>query len=392
MGIYQRYVLAEMLRVFAVLLVAVTVLLVLVGVVNHATQNGLGPIQVIEILPYIIPSMMPFTIPATALLTACVVFGRLAGDQEITAIKAAGINVIAVLWPAFFVGGALSVCTLLLTDQFVPWANGQIERAVMFAMEDIFLDVLRSKNAFIDMERGLAITVIGVDGKKLVKPTFRYTPSGGNTVTIQAAEASMKWDMQKKLVLVHLYNGHIETPGSHPLWFANELYEFPLPRKIEAAHARNIPLEIISRELDTMQRQEKSLEEQQVVASILALNRVDFDSLMGSNQKVYEYHKKHRLGRSTRLQTEYHSRLAMSCSCFFFILLGAPFSIAQGRRQFLTNFFICFLPVLVVYYPVHLLMTSLAKDRQIDPVWGMWIANAVLGLLGLAVLRKVLKY
>jgi lipopolysaccharide export system permease protein len=82
----------------------------------------------------------------------------------------------------------------------------------------------------------------------------------------------------------------------------------------------------------------------------------------------------------------------MSMSCFFFVLLGGPFSILQGRRQFLTSFFLCFLPILLIYYPIALLMMSLCKNGQADPAYAMWAGNVILAFAGLWVLRKVLKH
>ena len=69
---------------------AVSLLLVFVGVFREASERGLGPVQILQVLPYVAPSMLPFTIPATLLLTVTVVYGRLSGDNEITAAKAAG--------------------------------------------------------------------------------------------------------------------------------------------------------------------------------------------------------------------------------------------------------------------------------------------------------------
>jgi lipopolysaccharide export system permease protein len=89
MSILQRYVLRQQLWVFTLTLLSLTGMLVIVGVIGEASKNGLGPEQIRDILPFVVPSLLPFTIPATFLLTVCVVFGRLAGDNEITAIKAA---------------------------------------------------------------------------------------------------------------------------------------------------------------------------------------------------------------------------------------------------------------------------------------------------------------
>ena len=93
MRLLQRYILFELLKVFSFLLVILTILLVFVGGFQEASENGLGPAQTLQILPYVVPSFMPFTVPATLLLTICLVYGRISGDQEVTAAKAAGINV-----------------------------------------------------------------------------------------------------------------------------------------------------------------------------------------------------------------------------------------------------------------------------------------------------------
>src|SRR5689334_18167924 len=136
MRLLQRYVLNDLLRIFGLAITVLTMLLVVMGVVQEAAKNGLGAQQILKILPYIVPSLLPFTIPATLLLTVCIVYGRMAGDHEIGAIKAAGINVLAVLLPSFVLGGVLSLGTFVLTDQFIPWARANIEYVVAQEMED----------------------------------------------------------------------------------------------------------------------------------------------------------------------------------------------------------------------------------------------------------------
>ena len=82
----------------------------------------------------------------------------------------------------------------------------------------------------------------------------------------------------------------------------------------------------------------------------------------------------------------------MAGSCFFFALIGGPFAIYQAQRQFITAFIMCFLPILLVYYPLTFLMANLGKSGTIDPSWGMWVPNAVLAVIAMMVLRKVVKH
>ena len=64
MRLLQRYILFELLKVFVFLLSILTVLLVFVGVFREVASSGLGPVQILQILPFVVPSLMPFTIPA----------------------------------------------------------------------------------------------------------------------------------------------------------------------------------------------------------------------------------------------------------------------------------------------------------------------------------------
>ncbi|HBL46861.1 MAG TPA: YjgP/YjgQ family permease, partial [Planctomycetaceae bacterium] len=95
--------------------------------------------------------------------------------------------------------------------------------------------------------------------------------------------------------------------------------------------------------------------------------------------------------RKNKLKTALSSRFALSCSCFFFVLVGCPFSIAQARRQFLTSFFLVFLPILLFYYPIVLLAINLAKLGKIEPTWSLWAGNAGLLIVAIHMLRKVLR-
>src|SRR5215472_14326989 len=112
MSILHRMILWELLKVFALSLLGITGILLMAGIVAEASQQGLGPLQILAIIPLLIPSTLPYTLPTTTLFTTCVVYGRLAHDNEILAIRAAGVNLLKVVWPAVFLGLAMSGVTL----------------------------------------------------------------------------------------------------------------------------------------------------------------------------------------------------------------------------------------------------------------------------------------
>src|SRR5947209_3144084 len=113
-------ILWELFRIFALALLVITGILLMAGMVAEASQHGLGPLQILAVMPLIIPSTLPYTLPATTLFATCVVYGRLAHDNEILAIKAAGVNVVHVLWPAIFLGVLMTGVTIGLYAHVIP--------------------------------------------------------------------------------------------------------------------------------------------------------------------------------------------------------------------------------------------------------------------------------
>jgi lipopolysaccharide export system permease protein len=392
MRLLERYILAELLRVFAAMIAVTTCLMLFVGVFGQVKENGLGPLQVLKILPFVVPSLLPYTIPATLLLTVCVVYGRLAGDREIIAAKAAGVPVFALLWPSYFVGAVLSVGSLLLLDQVIPWSFGNIERQVTLAMEDIFLDLLRSQNQVHIKERGITITVMDVRDRTLIFPTFRFAPNGKNAVTMQAKEARLSFDLVKQEVVLHLKHGFLDTPGQTRLSFEEERRPFPLPSKKERLKARTLRIEDIQDQLTDAEALSLRAQQSEALETAFILSTGQFSRFAAPDYREHAHDHADAVEQHRRLRTELHSRFAASCSCFFFVLLGSPFAMLMARKQFLTSFLFCFTPILVVYYPVTMMTQNLSKSGQLDPAWAVWTANGLMLLASGYFFRKVLQH
>jgi lipopolysaccharide export system permease protein len=390
MPLLQRYVMGELLRVFALALGGLVVILVFVGVLGEALRSGLGPEQILQIMPYVVPSLLPFTIPATLLLTVCIVYGRMAGDQEITATKAAGISVMSVIWPALFFGGVLSVGTLVLTDQFIPWARDKIQETVWLATEDIFLDTLRTKGHIVDPRTNVSISCMAVQGRTLIKPTFRMRPKGGKVTTIEAEKAGIDFDLQRKEIVVQLHQVHLER-GKATGYLKQHVERFPIPdRDSKRKVPRDLTIKQLEDELAWLDQERADLEQRRMLAAAIALTRGDFEALYRADYLHYEFQINQHTDRYNKVRTEIHSRFALSCSCFFLAFLGTPFSIWQARRQFLMTFAFCFFPVLIFYYPIIIGCITFCKTHgDIHPASIMWLGNLLLFVVGCWVLNRV---
>ncbi|SFJ27709.1 LptF/LptG family permease [Planctomicrobium piriforme] len=386
----QRYIFREILRVFTFVLGCITVLLVFVGIFQQATDSGLDPQQALTIIPYVVPSMLPFTIPAALLLTVSVVYGRISGDQEVTAAKSAGIHPLSLMWPAMFLGAVLSLCSLILTDQVIPWSMGKIEQHIVSFMEDIFLDRLRTEHHFSDPRRGLLVTVEGVEGQRLLHPTFRYT-KGQKICTLQAEEAEIDLDVEGQRVNIHALNAWVDIPGGTRGRFAEVTEQLRWNHAGKGPKAQQLPILRMKQELVEIDQERDLKKQYAVLHACFALTMADFPRLATNcGQRLADIDQ--RQGWAYRLNAEVHSRYAMSCSCFFFALLGTPFAMRYGKSQALTSFLICFVPIVGAYYPLMLGLTTQCKQGKLDPEWSMWVANGVLVVLAWSVLRKVIRY
>ena len=389
MRLLQRAILYELLRVFGFLLGVLTVLLVFVGVLERAAEQGLGPEQIAQILPYVVPSLMPFTIPATLLLSVCVVYGRMGGDQEVVAAKAAGAHVFTLLSPAFLLAGCLAVTSFALTDRVIPWAMANIQRIVTSAVEDLFLDYLRTSNRFTDPQMGLTITARGVEGNTLIAPKFRYAPPGRNPVHVSAETARIGFDLDGGRINVELHRGHLKA-GDLSAYFAHRKESFPLDlagSDDKPRHQTTVQLEAWLVEIE---ENAAALERHAAVLAALdlTLGELPYDARTAPDPPAPERTKLWK----DKIRTEIYSRPAMAASCIFFALVGGPFAIKMGRSSFLTTFLICFVPILIVYYPVTLGMLNLSKHGDADPRWAVWVGNALVGAWGLVTLRQVARF
>jgi lipopolysaccharide export system permease protein len=118
-----RYVLTELILFFLAALIAFTGTMILVGVVREASKQGLPPAAILRLIPYILPEALRVAIPVTLLLAATSVYSRMAGFNEIVAIKALGISPMTILWPVLVLAIVVSFVAVWLNDVAISWGR-----------------------------------------------------------------------------------------------------------------------------------------------------------------------------------------------------------------------------------------------------------------------------
>src|SRR5262249_9442842 len=128
---------------------------------------------ILAAIPLLIPSTLPYTIPATTLFAACVVYGRLSADNEVLAIKSSGVNVLHVVKPGLVLGLVMSLATLGLYYRIIPYTH-RLLRDMVFRDAEAMLYSLLARNGMIsNAQLPYSMFVKGVQGKKLVSPVIK---------------------------------------------------------------------------------------------------------------------------------------------------------------------------------------------------------------------------
>src|SRR5205823_106761 len=89
------------------------------------------------------------------------------------------------------------------------------------------------------------------------------------------------------------------------------------------------------------------------------------------------------------IDTEMHMRPALAFGCLFFVLVGCPVGIWLSKSDYLSAFITCFLPIVVVYYPLLFLTINLARAGRFPPWVSIYTADVLMLIAGAVLLRKL---
>ena len=393
MKIISRYVLSELLQVFLVALTALTLFMLVIGLVKEAQQQGLGFLQIAALVPYVLPEAMRFAVPGTMLFAVASVFGRMSASNEITALKAAGITPMATIWPAMALAVVVSFVSVWLNDVAVSWGRDGVRRVIVGSVEEIIYGRLRQQRSYSTPQ--VSINVKGVDGKKLIRPTLSFQPGGSAApVTVSAAEAQLRADAAAGTLVITFRDGTLHV-GDFKAVFPDTIERVvPLNTVSQKNIVSTSPSEIAMADFTKARTEQiariSQLEQESAAKTAMAILSGRMEQSAPGAVEFERQAVKQEQSRLKRIIMEPWRRWANGFSCLCFVLVGAPMAIRMRNADFLTSFFLCFLPILIIYYPVFMLGISRVKAGALPPS-AVWMGNVLMMLWGLWLLRRVVR-
>jgi lipopolysaccharide export system permease protein len=387
-----RTIIWEIFSIFLVTLVSLTTLMMFIGVAREAIKQGLAPMTVVALLPYALPNALVFAIPGTILFSVCCVYGRMAADKEIFTIQSMGIPPSVIIRPALIIAFLMSLVTVWLVDLAFTWGHSGVQQVILRSVEQVSYSVLKRNLSY---QNGLfTISVLGVEGNRLIQPKISLSRSNKTSVRIEAAESRLSVAKDGRSLLLSLTNGEVDLGDGTTFKFP-DTFEYTVSLAPEEstdllyANPSHMPLAEIGpaqiKQIADIRRKESAIAVQ--TGFSLLMGRFDeiTDDLAYSRLADLERSR----GRLNRLGTETARRWATGFSCFAFAMVGIPMAILLKTSDYMTTFGICFLPILIVYYPLFALSLDLAKDGVMPPIF-VWLANSVTFSSSLVLMRKAL--
>lgn len=397
-----------------------------------------------ELLFFFSINSVPLALPISILLSSIMTYGNLSEHNELTAIKGAGISLVRVIQPVFFVVCGLTILAFYFNNTIVPFAN--------LRAYSLLYDITTKKAAFNIKEGtfyyglpGFAVKVNEKfpDGKTIRKiMIYNHQDDRGNVNLTLADSGKMYTMWGDRYLILELYRGDNYTemqpkvPGQETEFahnhfdyskFVFNLSSFELSRtdiQLFASNKIMRKIDELHRDIDSIGREGKRLNDG-MYANYLSyfsylnrnqtpavLSKMRSDSLITQintqsdksisqirQAKINQIQSLRTFTESYRERTkavnrdldvfevEIYRKYTQSLACLIMFLVGAPLGAIIKKGGFGIPVLISIL-FFIIYYVFSLTGEKWAKENVVQVPWGMWATNFILFWVGLFFLSQ----
>ena len=351
-SILYRYLFREIATTFLFALLVFTLVLFMGKILQLAELvfiNGVSIRNILRLFLYLLPSFSLVTIPMSFLLAVLLAFARLSADNEITAMKSCGISLYGLLPPVLTAAFIAYALTTFITIYALPWGQNSF-RKLMFDFLDATQSLQLKEAVFNDQFPGLIVYTEHFNQRDstMAGIIIHDERDGQEPSTIFAREGVISRDPEKRSVRLHLADGSIHhlmpRLGYRLISFASYDVVINFSKPV-------MPILFDERYMN--------FAELRTATNLPLAPKIRQDVLI-----------------------EYHRRIALPFACFAFALIGIALGI-QNRRTGRSGGFAFSIVILLLYYVVLSLSTTLSS-RQNIPAWlAIWVPNLLFTPLGL---------
>lgn len=364
-GIINRYVLRQ-IAIPSVLAVSVVAI---VGVANELqewveklplAQMTAGDVSRLALL--FLPTLVAYLVPITYMLGILLAFARFSQNNELVAMKAAGIPMKRIIAPIIVVGALLSGASFLVQDRVQPWAVAKVYeiiyselplRATIDALSAGVMHEFGDWRVYLgrkDMDEGLLENII------IVKPDENSLAS-----TYYAGEARLS--KQDGRTFLDMKNVLLIPPGESGttirLW--SDSIKLPVPQ--------------VQTTRPPIARREMSL-------------RGLYEKQVQTTRQVEQTKSEPLKLELLKQRRDIADRLSMPFACLAVTFAAAPLG-ARAKRSGRSFTFAAGFLIMTVYYVLQMVMEPASLQALPVVVLRAWVPNLLFLLLGLGLVWRV---
>jgi len=368
----HAYIIKEFLSSFLFAMAVFSVLLLLdvvFDLVNLFLSKGVSFFTVIKLFSFLYPNILSLAIPMSILFAILMAYGRLAEDNEITAMKANALNYKTIAAPIIIIAAAISVFLIVFNSMIVP--------TLQIKVRSLFADIL-TQSPLVSFIPKTTINLSGyniyansasktgnvLSGISIYKFEDANKKSNGTNIKdsniswrITASSASVK--LYKTGVGLILYNGYWQKSNPAEL---NKMTHITFQ-----SYSFFIPLDAMGKERS---------ESVQEYNSIKLLEKIK-----DSKKKKLPYNE---------YSIEFWTRFVFAFAPIVFACIAIPLGMMAGKGAKAIGLVIS-VGILIAYYMIFLLSTNLAQRNYMPAGIIMWLSDIIVLLIGIYLIFKMVK-
>jgi lipopolysaccharide export system permease protein len=445
MRILTRYLLKAHVGPFLFALFALTSILFVNAVARRFQDlagKGLPSSVVLEVMYLSLPHILALTLPMALLVAALYAFAQLTAENEITALKASGINLVRLMMPLLVAALVFTGFMLWFNDRLLPETNHKLKNLIAdvtaktptLTLTEQIINPIRTE----DFRTRYWMKAGRIDDatQRLWDVVIYDMSNARKARTVYADSGRMVMNSARTDMLLTLYDGHVHEVDEYQqeelqrVFFQEQRVELKgvgteLKRSQDDYRSdREMSVAMLKAVVDTARSNLALVQEEAAQFHRTALERVvaggdrefimdgpaysmgsGYDPRFPSAPRLREGHddlayrtalEAQRFAnnaqtlqdRINQYSVEYHKKFAIPFACIIFMLLGAPLAVRFPRGGVGMVIAASF-TIFGIYYMSLIGGESLGDRGVIHPFWGPWAPNIFFGAIAIWALSRI---